>query len=62
MVINQMVSGRADDCSCTGHSTRRAQHPVLPIISPRIIRGRCIDLRGKTCFHDQMGWRAPLAR
>ena len=44
-VINQMIDGQADGCSCTGHSTRRAQHAVLLITSLRIITGLLIDLR-----------------
>ena len=45
MVINQMVNGRAGECSCTGHSTLRAQRTVLRIVSPLTIIGLCIDLR-----------------
>ena len=37
MVINQMIHGWKG--ACAGHSTRGAQHPVWPIIPPRIISG-----------------------
>ena len=58
-----MDNGREGECSCTEHSTPRAQLPMLRIESPRIITGLCIDLRRENPLSFMvMRWRTPWAR
>ena len=63
MIIKQMVNGQAGEYSCAGHSTMRAQRPVVRIASPRTMKGLFIDLqRGKTVSLSVMRWADSLAR
>jgi len=44
MVMNKIANGGPAECSCAGHSTRRAQHPGLRIAFPSIITSWGTDL------------------
>ena len=53
-----LVYGRAGECSCTGYSTRRAQHPVLREQS----QGCSSTCEGATWSSIVMRWRALWAQ
>jgi len=45
MVINKIANEGLAECSCAGHSTRRAQHTGAWTASPITIVGLFIDLQ-----------------
>lgn len=58
-LFNHLVLWTGSECvSCA--NTRRAQHPMLPITSPRTIRGLCIDPRRGNLFPPSCGFVAEL--